>query len=58
MGTREGAEPSVAAGPVDAELLTTTIGDDFAATVRRFGDREALVDALSGRRWTTPVTWV
>ncbi|MFI7535118.1 AMP-binding protein [Streptosporangium sp. NPDC049376] len=33
-------------------LLGETIGDNFERTVRRFGDREALVDVPSGRRWT------
>jgi fatty-acyl-CoA synthase len=40
------------AGPTDAPLLTTTIGADLLATVARHGDREALVDSASGRRWT------
>ncbi|NUO98148.1 MAG: AMP-binding protein [Nonomuraea sp.] len=35
-----------------APLLGETIGDNFERTVRRFGDREALVDVPSGRRWT------
>ncbi|WP_327085506.1 AMP-binding protein [Nonomuraea sp. NBC_01738] len=33
-------------------LLGETIGDNFERTARRFGDREALVDVPSGRRWT------
>ena len=33
-------------------LLGDTIGDNFDATVRAFGDREALVDRPTGRRWT------
>jgi fatty-acyl-CoA synthase len=32
--------------------LGRTIGDDLAATVARFGDREALVDGPTSRRWT------
>ncbi|MFC5677993.1 AMP-binding protein [Aeromicrobium endophyticum] len=40
------------AGPTDLELLETTIGDDLAATVAAHGDREALVECASGRRWT------
>ena len=40
------------AGPTDAPLLTMTIGANLAATVGRHGDREALVDHASGRRWT------
>ncbi|GAA2747542.1 AMP-binding protein [Terrabacter aerolatus] len=39
-------------GETDTPLLETTIGDDFDATVERFGDREALVDVAQGRRWT------
>ncbi|MGW0484219.1 AMP-binding protein [Nonomuraea sp. NPDC003214] len=35
-----------------APLLGETIGDNFERTVRRFGDREALVDVPTGRRWT------
>jgi fatty-acyl-CoA synthase len=33
-------------------LLGDTIGGNFDATVRAFGDREALVDRSAGRRWT------
>jgi len=33
-------------------LLGDTIGGNFDATVRAFGDREALVDRPTGRRWT------
>jgi fatty-acyl-CoA synthase len=43
---------SYASGPSTAPLLGRTIGDDLAATVGRFGDREALVDVPTGRRWT------
>ena len=43
---------SYASGPSAAPLLGRTIGDDLAATVARFGDREALVDVPTGRRWT------
>jgi fatty-acyl-CoA synthase len=32
-------------------LLGDTIGQNFDATVRAFGDREALVDVPAGRRW-------
>ncbi|RKT79183.1 fatty-acyl-CoA synthase [Terracoccus luteus] len=39
-------------GETTPPLLETTIGDDFDATVARFGDREALVDVAAGRRWT------
>jgi len=43
---------SLAVGPTDRPLLTTTIGDNLDATVARVPDRDALVDAPSGRRWT------
>jgi fatty-acyl-CoA synthase len=33
-------------------LLGDTIGGNFDATVRAFGNREALVDRAAGRRWT------
>jgi fatty-acyl-CoA synthase len=33
-------------------LLGDTIGGNFDAAVRAFGDREALVDRPAGRRWT------
>jgi fatty-acyl-CoA synthase len=33
-------------------LLGETIGANFEATVARFGEREALVECTSGRRWT------
>jgi fatty-acyl-CoA synthase len=40
------------AGPTDAPLLTTTIGANLVATARKHGDRDALVDHASGRRWS------
>src|SRR5215831_3962208 len=43
---------SYANGPATEDLLGQTIGDNLAATVARHGDREALVDVPSGRRWT------
>ncbi len=43
---------SYARGETDHALLETTIGADFAATVARHPDREALVEVASGRRWT------
>jgi fatty-acyl-CoA synthase len=46
------AESSYAAGESRTPLLTDTIGENFAAAVRRFPDREALVDRTAGRRWT------
>ncbi len=39
-------------GESDTPLLTSTICDDLADTVERFGDRDALVDVQAGRRWT------
>ncbi|MDP9847062.1 AMP-binding protein [Streptosporangium lutulentum] len=33
-------------------LLGETIGENLERTVARFGDREALVDVATGRRWT------
>lgn len=39
-------------GSTDIPLLTETIADNLAATVERFGDRDALVDVPTGRRWT------
>ena len=43
---------SVAAGGTEAALIEETIGANLAATVAAHGDREALVDVPSGRRWT------
>ncbi|MET0150958.1 MAG: AMP-binding protein, partial [Acidimicrobiales bacterium] len=43
---------SYASGPSAAPLLGRTIGDDLAATGARFGDREAMVDVPTGRRWS------
>ncbi|MFI9273001.1 AMP-binding protein [Kitasatospora sp. NPDC052896] len=39
-------------GSTDTPLLTETIGANLDRTVALFGDREALVDLPSGRRWT------
>ena len=39
-------------GDTTVPLLTETIADNLAATVERFGDRDALVDVSAGRRWT------
>ncbi|HEY7857967.1 MAG TPA: AMP-binding protein, partial [Candidatus Nanopelagicales bacterium] len=36
----------------DVALLGDTIGDNLERTVTRFGDREAVVDVPSQRRWT------
>jgi fatty-acyl-CoA synthase len=43
---------SYASGTSVAPLLGDTIGANLEATVARFGDREALVDASTGRRLT------
>jgi fatty-acyl-CoA synthase len=39
-------------GTSDKPLLGDTIGDDFDRTVAAHGDRDALVDRATGRRWT------
>ncbi len=43
---------SYVSGTSDKPLLGDTIGDDFDRTVARYGDREALVDRDTGRRWS------
>lgn len=43
---------SYAAGEIDTPLLDETIGASFERTVAAYGDREALVEVASGRRWT------
>lgn len=43
---------SYASAPSDTPLIGRTVGDDFDLAVARFGDREALVDCASARRWT------
>src|SRR5271170_995218 len=43
---------SYSSGESATPLLGDTIGGNFDATVARFGDREALVDRTTGRRWT------
>ena len=43
---------SYASGISDLPLLGETIGENLERTVARFGDREALVDVATGRRWT------
>ncbi|MGN6332935.1 MAG: AMP-binding protein [Motilibacteraceae bacterium] len=43
---------SYASGTSDVPLLGVTIGEDFERTVARYGDREALVDCATQRRWT------
>src|SRR3954466_15982971 len=39
-------------GETTPPLLEETIGANFERTVRAFGEREALVEVASGRRWT------
>jgi fatty-acyl-CoA synthase len=43
---------SYSSGESQTPLLGDTIGSNFDAAVRAFGDREALVDCPTGRRWT------
>jgi fatty-acyl-CoA synthase len=43
---------SYANGPAGEALLGQTIGENLAAAVALFPDRDALIDAPSGRRWT------
>jgi fatty-acyl-CoA synthase len=43
---------SYSSGPSATPLLGDTIGANFDATVRAFGERDALVDVPAGRRWT------
>lgn len=44
--------PSHASGSSGVPLLDETIGANLDRTVRRFPDRDALVDVAAGRRWT------
>ncbi|NEW43141.1 AMP-binding protein [Nocardia cyriacigeorgica] len=46
------ALPSYTSGISDTPLLGDTIGANLDRTAAAFGDREALVDYPSGRRWT------
>ena len=50
--SRESTALSYVSGPSELPLLGQTIGDNLDATAARFGDREALVESVSGRRWT------
>lgn len=43
---------SYTSGVGEQPLIGRTIGDDLARTIERFGDREALVEVATGRRWT------
>jgi fatty-acyl-CoA synthase len=47
-----GQEPSYEAGPRTTTLLSETIGANFERTAATHPDIEALVDALTGQRWT------
>ncbi|MEV6410184.1 AMP-binding protein [Kribbella sp. NPDC051718] len=44
--------PSYASGVSSVPLLGETIGQNLRRTVAEYGDREALVEVVSGRRWT------
>jgi fatty-acyl-CoA synthase len=48
------ALPSYASGTSTVPLLGDTIGANLDRTAARVGDREALVDCATGRRWTYP----
>ncbi|MFG2890963.1 AMP-binding protein [Streptomyces sp. NPDC048248] len=50
--TSSQTELSYTSGAAELPLLGRTIGADLSRTIARFGDREALVDVPSGRRWT------
>ncbi|MBC7631396.1 AMP-binding protein [Aeromicrobium sp.] len=52
MNQPASAIASQTAGDTDAALIEETIGANLCATVTAHGDREALVDVPSGRRWT------
>ncbi|MFL6099589.1 MAG: AMP-binding protein [Actinomycetales bacterium] len=52
MSTPAPPVPSYASAVSDVPLLGETIGGNFERTVARFGERDALVDVPSGRRWT------
>jgi len=42
---------SSSAAPTDTPLLEATIGRDFEEAAARFADRDALIEAATGRRW-------
>ena len=44
--------PSYASGVSEVPLLGETIGANLRRTVSRYGDRDALVEVQTGRRWT------
>lgn len=43
---------SYAQGALEPPLLSETIGQSFERTVAQYSEKEALVEAASGRRWT------
>ncbi len=46
------AQPSYSHGVSGQALIGETIGENLRRVAARFGDREAMVDVPSGRRWT------
>jgi fatty-acyl-CoA synthase len=44
--------PSYSSGVSDVPLLGETIGQNLCRTVATYGDREAMVELATGRRWT------
>ncbi|MEO7016406.1 MAG: AMP-binding protein [Leifsonia sp.] len=52
LETEVAPRSSYAKGGQLPPLLTDTIGDNFMRAVKRYPDREALVDKASDRRWT------
>ena len=46
------AEPSYTSGISSTPLLGDTIGANLGRTAARFGERDALVEHATGRRWT------
>jgi fatty-acyl-CoA synthase len=46
------AVPSYLSGVADVPLLGETIGANLERTVATYGDRDALVEVATGRRWT------
>ena len=52
MSDQTAAQPSHTRGDTDVPLLEETIGANLERTVAAHGDREALVEVWSGRRWT------
>ncbi|WP_112242760.1 AMP-binding protein [Kribbella monticola] len=46
------SQPSYASGVSEVPLLGETIGQNLRRTVATYGEREAMVEVASGRRWT------